>query len=912
MAKRSSRLQKEQLFEETLVPAQSGSGKLFDVDYAPRYQLKAECLGTVFPNEEARRDHFKERLRRHLKDAEFRKIDGFPCGDDEQIVALSDPPYFTSCPNPFLLEIVQKIAGERATSNYSRKPFAVDVSEGKTDSLYKAHGYHTKVPHLAIVPSILHYTEPGDIVLDGFCGSGMTGVAAQFCHLPPDEYRIRIEELWRKTGHGMPSWGARTVLLNDISPAATMISSNYTIPFNVDAFAESSKQLLSEVRNEIGWMYETLHDDGKTIGQIDYSVWSEVYSCGDCSGEIVFLEEALDQESKKVRDSFDCPHCNTVLTKSRLGQLFETRYDKLLKKNVVSPKRKLVSIVYKIGKTRYEKTPTQQDFAVLQKIDALDAPLFPIEQFPFDDMWEATRLYGRKISHVHHLFLIRQLHALSSIWSKAMNCVDGRLRSFMTYFVEQAIWGMSVLARYAPTHFSQVNQYLAGVFYVGSQHAECSPWYILEGKRERLISAFTREYSSLGNSFVTTGDTASLPIPNASVDYIFTDPPFGDNLPYSELNFLVESFLGVFTNPSREAVVDRAKKNRATQKGIIEYQRLMEQCFTEYYRVLRPGRWMTVVFSNSKNAVWTAIQEAIARAGFIVADVRTLDKQQQSFKQVTSIAVKQDLVISAYKPTETLEEKFRLEAGTESGVWDFLRTHLGQLPVFVSKGARAEIIAERMNYFLFDRMVAFHVQRGYSVPMSSSEFHAGLRQKFPERDSMYFLPEQAIEYDKRRLEVKELEDVDLFVSDEKSAIQWVRQQLSRAPMTFQDLQPLYMKEAQRVWEKHEQPVELRTILDQNFVIDENEAWHVPDTKKEADLEQIRTRALMKEFQQYMETKGKLKIVRSEALRAGFKDAWQKKNYTTIVQIAKRIPDAVVQEDPALLMYFDNASLLLGE
>ena len=52
----------------------------------------------------------------------------------------------------------------------------------------------------------------------------------------------------------------------------------------------------------------------------------------------------------------------------------------------------------------------------------------------------------------------------------------------LLFFVEQAIWGMSVLARYAPTHFSQVNQYLNGVYYVGSQIVDVSPWYILDGK----------------------------------------------------------------------------------------------------------------------------------------------------------------------------------------------------------------------------------------------------------------------------------------------------------------------------------------------------------------------------------------------------------------------------------------------
>ena len=125
-----------------------------------------ECLGQTFPNDEARREHFSKLLAEKLKDPEFRKIEGFPKGTDEDILAMSDPPYYTACPNPFMNEFVHQ-HGKPYDSRgmYSREPMAIDVSVGKTDPLYKAHSYHTKVPHLAIVPSILHYTEPGDIVL---------------------------------------------------------------------------------------------------------------------------------------------------------------------------------------------------------------------------------------------------------------------------------------------------------------------------------------------------------------------------------------------------------------------------------------------------------------------------------------------------------------------------------------------------------------------------------------------------------------------------------------------------------------------------------------------------------------------------------------------------------------------------
>lgn len=70
--------------------------------------------------------------------------------------------------------------------------------------------------------------------------------------------------------------------------------------------------------------------------------------------------------------------------------------------------------------------------------------------------------------------------------------------------------------------------------------------------------------------------------------------------------------------------------------------------------------------------------------------------------------------------------------------------------------------------------------------------------------------------------------------------------------------------------------------------------------------------LLKEFQDYQVFAGKLRKVRTEALRAGFKEAWQKKDFKTITQMAKRVSEAVIQDDQALLMYFDNASVMLGE
>ena len=144
------------------------------------------CLGMTFKDDDERREYFRNELRKKLP--ELKEIEGFPIGSDEDIIALSDPPYYTVCPNPWINNFIEEWEkekvekyGRKMNEEYNREPFAADVSEGKTNQIYRSHGYHTKVPHKAIMRYILHYTKPGDIILDGFCGTGMTGVAAQLC-----------------------------------------------------------------------------------------------------------------------------------------------------------------------------------------------------------------------------------------------------------------------------------------------------------------------------------------------------------------------------------------------------------------------------------------------------------------------------------------------------------------------------------------------------------------------------------------------------------------------------------------------------------------------------------------------------------------------------------------------------------
>ena len=271
------------------------------------------------------------------------------------------------------------------------------------------------------------------------------------------------------------------------------------------------------------------------------------------------------------------------------------------------------------------------------------------------------------------------------------------------------------------------------------------------------------------------------------------------------------------------------------------------------------------------------------------------------------MAVKQDLVISAYRPKEEVTRAMLKETGTEETAWTFIREHLDNLPVVIISGDKISPVTERQAYLLFDRMVAYHIMQGIPVPLDATDFYRGLDERFLKRDNMYFLPDQVNEYDTARI-TTEVENIQfaLFVTNEKSAISWLYQQLDPqfcGPQTYAELQPKFMQEVKAV-DKYEQMPELATILEENFLQDEKGRWYIPDVTKEGDLVKLREKNLWKEFEGYMNSKGKLKLFRSEAIRVGFSRLWKEKNYKAIVDIAERLPEQTIQEDSNLLMYYD--------
>ena len=868
-------------------------------------------------------------------------IEGFPDASLEQHLEASLPPLYTTFPNPNVGAFVKGTMDERR--EFVRTPTGVDVAAGKNDPIYFAHYYSTKVPHQAIVPFILDFTEPGEVVFDGFCGTGMTAVAAQAC-------------AHSANAAGGGTTGARKALVSDLSPAATFIAAMTNRLREVKSRLDIIEQIVKDVaatRQEflttahVGWPRGTtdpvLRVNAVTPkgqpGKIEYTVWSDVFSCPQCTAELIYWDLVFRGPGKAQPTKLQCTSCGAEVNARSLDRVWQSVMDTRLGTIVRQARQVPVLINYSVGKRRYEKRPDPEDIRCIEDSGDVGAEVsVPSDALPAGvNTAQPAKSHG--FTHVHHFFTERNLVLMGDVWERVRQQEDPTTRLAGLFILTGAIQRVCRLNRYMPNHDRHVGP-LSGTLYVAPLTVEIPATnYLLD--RVKAIHRIRRPPSGDGVMISTQSATDLSNVPSECVDYIFTDPPFGGNLNYSELNSLVEPWLGVRTKSEAEAVV-----NEVQGKGLTEYQVLMEAAFSEFFRVLKPGRYMTVEFHNSQNSVWKAIQESLQRAGFVISYVRTLDKKKGTTKQLSYRAtVKQDLVITAYRPTEAVERSVELvDDAHADNVWVFVRDHLGRLPVPETKSGVMEVLAERQAHLLFDRMVAAHVQRARVVPLSAVDFYDGLEQRYPSRDGMYFLPEQVAGYDRKRARAKKLQQLELFVSDEASAIQWVRQQLLQKPRSFQDLQPQFMKEL-RAWAKHEQTVELQEILEHNFLLYQGEEpvpsqihsylsteykdlrglqkddpgliakasgrWYVPDHAKAGDLEKVRAKALLKEYETYKGAKKKLKQFRTEAVRAGFKAAYDTEDYGTIVSVAEKIPDNVVQEDDKLLMYYDVALMRQG-
>jgi len=812
---------------------------------------------------------------------ELKKIEGFPIGTDEDILALSEPPYYTACPNPYIKDFIEEHGTpyDEKTNDYKRLPYTDDIDTNKNDKLTNAHSYHTKSPFHAIQQYIEHYSEKGDVVLDCFTGSGMTGIAAQ------------------KSG--------RKAILMDLSPIASYLAYNYNSSVNSDVFLTQAGNILRELQEELGWMSETKHTDGR-IGKIRSILFSENFRCPLCNTDFVLWDYAVDIEKGVFNDPFICKNCGAEIKKSDCQKLKIKRFDKYLNKEIEQVKIDPVEIVYVIDKKRYKKVPDKNDLELIEKIKNNTIPY----HFPTDRMrvgGETRRNDKNGLTHVHHYFTHRNLYVLSALLSKINLVKDEAVKSKLHIAFNSMLLRSSKKAILAVNYyFNGGGGYIAtisGNMYISSLFFEVE---ILEQFKTRVkkIDEINKHKLKQDNIIISTQSSTDFSnIATSSVDYIFVDPPFGENLMYSELNYLYEAWLKISTNNSSEAIM-----NKSQNKSITEYNLLMQESFQNLFRVLKPNRWITVEYHNSKSAIWNGLQESLTKAGFVIAHTSILKNKGGSFViNVSPNSVANDLMISAYKPNADFTHRFTTQAGANVEL-EFIKLFLDNLP--------PQPMIERTEKMLYSKMVAYYLQKGYQINLDAKTFYEMLFQNFISQDGFWFTTEQVNSYEdfKKEMKLKGNQKNDgnmlLFIIDEKSSILWLQNFLTE-PKNFSDISTAYTKISNI---RGDVIPDLKVILEENFFFD-GEKYSIPTSKdKHIALLEKRNRTLKREFEtlliQAQTEKKKIKLVRKEALVYGFELCYKDKRFADILTIAKKLDKKILENSGELNDFIEAAEIMI--
>ena len=866
-------------------------------------------LGKSFENDFERRKYFRDELRKKLP--ELKKLEGYPIGEDDDIINLSDPPFYTACPNPWLNDFVSEWENDKANLEEKGKrkadfeihtPYSSDVKEGKNNAIYNAHTYHTKVPHPAIMRYILHYTQPGDIVYDGFGGTGMTGVAAKMCGHADQDLKNTINDEFAENGYSKPIWGERNSICADLSPIASFIAYNYNSKVNVPLFTKQAQKLLKQIKDECGWMYKTKHTDGSQ-GIINYVVWADNYICNNCGETINYYKATVTKVGKAatVTKTLKCEKCGAVFEHAQLKKKQITIFDKALKtsRTVVEHVPVLINYSNANGRGRFEKAPDAEDFEILRRIDEEKVKWIPTYRMIEGGESRRNDPYGMTI--VADFYETRTQVILSKIYDLIGN--NESLKFVFTSMLPK----LTRLNRYMPQHGSRaLVGPMANTLYYPPMHVENEVISQFEFQLGKIEKAFDMTNQSVININSATDSV----IAKNSIDYIFVDPPFGSNISYSELNYLSESWIKIQTNNKDEAI-----ENNSQNKGLPEYMNLMVKSFKNFYEYLKPGKWMTVEFSNTSNSVWNGIRTAINQAGFIISSIGAIDKERPGLLgMTTTTAVNEDLILQCYKPSEKFMEDLKSQDSL-TNVWEFVTDYLEHLSLPLIKEEKSFAVAERNPKILYDKVITYFLMAGIPLPIDALDFQDGLKKRFVQEDGMVFTQTQLTEY--QNLKIKHKIDTaqgflnfDL-IDDERSAITWLNYRLQNNPQTYQEIQPDYRK-AYSVVKKGELQIELKDVLEENFIQTEDKKWRVPDFNEAKDREILRNKALLKTWEGYCSQiesgkTRKLKDVRLEAIKAGFKDCYQKKDFKRIVTIGDKIPENLLTEDETLLNYYDIAS-----
>ncbi|MEX5575930.1 DNA methyltransferase [Pseudomonas lijiangensis] len=545
----------------------------------------------------------------------------------------------------------------RELVEFIAKLYEAPLPSTRTGPLYNAFSYPTKISPEAIAVYIATHTEPGATVLDAFAGSGTTGLAALLCDRPTPEMKRMAESLG-----ALPKWGPRKAQLFDIGTLGSFVSHTMCCPPDPEEFANAVEELCQQAEVKLGWLFEAKDATGRP-GVLRHAIWSEVLVCPNCMVETSLWDASVKTNPLIMAHSFTCKGCHKQVAIEACERAIETVVDVFGGKQRTR-KRVLARVHGRCGTSKWQRPPTNEDRELIERI----AKVQPPRSAPNADIeWGELRRSGYHlgIDKLHHFYTNRNFIAMATLM-ELVNGFTANVREalrllVLSYNASHSTLMTRVVLKKGQNDFVLTGSQ-SGVLYISGLPVEKN---LIEGIRRKsnaFINSFRLLYGSRSHVTVHNLSSEAMPLETCSVDYAFTDPPFGDYIPYAELNQINELWLGRSTDRSREVIVSPSQA-----KGVSEYGAMMGSVFNEMARVLKPEALATVVFHSAHSEIWRALVQAYSVAGFAVEATSVLDKIQASFKQVVSnVSVKGDpLLLLSKRASERTESKSSAKIAAE-------------------------------------------------------------------------------------------------------------------------------------------------------------------------------------------------------------------------------------------------------
>lgn len=557
------------------------------------------------------------------------------------------------------------------TDDYDVGPFQKNFDNAsKSSKIYNMHMYWTKQDPYVVKQFIEHYTKPGDIVLDAFCGTGMTGVAAMMC--------------------------GRHAILTEISPACIHIARNYTTPIDPHILERAYYRLREKVEPEIRPLYKTMcHNCKNPDTQIANTILSDVLRCPRCNAEVLYAGSGRWVKMKRGEKfrKILCQNCGYEFTKAKAQFVgvepieirvecprCKTRGEKKAKPLDKEDWRRYINIeggerfINKLGNEVLEEIKEGEG---LEKIPPKEPPYwYPVDvKFPLG--YNTRQPLKRGIIHPYQMFSRRNLIALTIIWHYVNEIENEKVRDKMKLVFTSIIYRVNLQYKW---NVSEKGGMRMGTLYIPAMIKDMNTFNTFEDKSRDLFKAVSEmRLFRTTLSCIVKCDARQNNLPYNSIGYCFYDPPYGANINYSELNLMWEAWLGQFTNVSEEVI-----ENEYQGKGREDYEQMMLDSLKEAYRVLKPGRWLTMVYSYSDPSMYRTIQNVAYKAGFIdEGEVLHVNSTMKTKSQMDSDRTQQRfLVINFKKPKsgerKVIEKTEDIEYDVIRVIQDFFAKHPGK------------------------------------------------------------------------------------------------------------------------------------------------------------------------------------------------------------------------------------------